>query len=359
MDMKCNILVVNPKDKVTQIAVYQNYKLLYVNNRYHSTDELLAFETIYDQLEFRKQIVLKELQNNEFNLSEVKIVISRGGLVKPVDSGVFGVNEALKHDLRNSPVGVDIINLGGLLADAVAAAIPGSVAMIADPTVVDEMEDVARITGAPGIERKSIFHALNQKAIAKLFAESQNMKYNDLNLIVAHMGNGTTIGAHRKGKVIDVNQGFEGDGPFSMIRSGSLPLGDVVNMCLVEKRSSEEIFCLLTHCGGIRAHLGTTDLTAIEFRIKNGDEKAKKIIEAMAYQVSKCIGEMFVVLKGDVDAILLTGEIAHSDRVINFIIDHVKKLAKVVVYPGDNEIQAMASNALRVLQGEMSVNEYK
>ncbi|MCX6280454.1 MAG: butyrate kinase [Bacteroidetes bacterium] len=357
--MKFNILVVNPRDKVTQIAVYNNYKLLYINNRYHTTDELAGFETIYEQLELRKQIVLKELQNNEFDLSEVKIVISRGGLVKPVKSGVYAVNESLKHDLRNSPVGVDIINLGGLLADAVSAEIPGSMAMIADPTVVDEMEDVARVTGSPGIERKSIFHALNQKAIAKLFAESQNMKYEDLNLIVAHMGNGTTIGAHRKGRVIDVNQGFEGDGPFSMIRSGSLPLGDIVKMCLVDKKPSEEVYCLLTHCGGIRAHLGTTDLSAIEFRIKSGDEKAKKIMDAMAYQVSKCIGEMYVVLKGEVDAILLTGEIAHSERVIDFIIEHVKKLAKVVVYPGDNEIQAMAANALRVVQGEMVVNEYK
>ena len=356
--MKFNILVLNPKDKVTQIAVYQNYKLLYINNRYHTTDELAGFETIYDQLELRKQLVLKELQNNEFDLSEVKIVISRGGLVKPVSSGVYAVNEALKHDLRNSPVGIDVINLGGLLADAVSSEMPGSKAMIADPAVVDEMEDVARITGAPGLEWKSVFHALNQKAVAKLFAESQNMKYEDLNLIVAHMGNGTTIGAHRKGRVIDVNQGFEGDGPFSMIRSGSLPLGDIVRMCLVEKRPSEEIYCLLTHCGGIRAHLGTTDLSAIEFRIKNGDEKAKNIMDAMAYQVSKCIGEMYVALKGEVDAILLTGEIAHSERVIDFIIEHVKKLAKVVVYPGDNEIQAMAANALRVVQGEMSVNEY-
>lgn len=357
--MKFNILVVNPKDKVTQIAVYNNYKLLYINNRYHTTDELAGFETIYDQLELRKQLVLKELQNNEFDLSEVKIVISRGGLVKPVSSGVYTVNEALKNDLRNSPVGIDIINLGGLLAEAVSDEIPGSMAMIADPAVVDEMEDVARITGAPGLERKSVFHALNQKAIAKLFAESQNMKYDDLNLIVAHMGNGTTIGAHRKGRVIDVNQGFEGDGPFSMIRSGSLPLGDIVKMCLVDKKSSDEVFCLLTHCGGIRAHLGTTDLSAIEFRIKSGEEKAKNIMDAMAYQVAKVIGEMYVVLKGEVDAILLTGEIAHSERVIDFIIDHVKKLGKVVVYPGDNEIQAMASNALRVLQGEMSVNEYK
>lgn len=357
--MKFNILVVNPKDKVTQIAVYHNYKLLYINNRYHSSDELSGFDSFYDQLEFRKQVVLKELHNNEFDLSEVRIVISRGGLVKPVSSGVYRVNDALMRDLRNSPIGEDIINLGGLLADAVAAELPGSIPMVADPTVVDEMHEVARITGAPGIERKSIFHALNQKAIAKLYAESNNHKYEDLNLIVAHMGNGTTIGAHKKGRVIDVNQGFEGDGPFSMIRSGSLPLGDIVKMCLVEKRNPDEIFCLLTHCGGIRAYLGTTDLSAIEFKIKSGDQKAAMIMDAMAYQVSKCIGEMFVVLKGHVDAILLTGEIAHSERVVDYIIEHVKKLGKIVVYPGDNEIQAMASNALRVIQGEMSVKEYE
>jgi butyrate kinase len=353
-----NILVVNPKDHLTQVAVYQNYKLLYMINRRHSGEELAAFHTIYDQVTYRKDVVVRELKNNDFNLGELKIVISRGGLIKPVQSGVYEVNALLKQDLVHSPVGEDIINIAGLLADAIASEVPGARAMIADPTVVDELQDVARITGSPEITRKSIFHALNQKAVAKMHAETHKKKYEELNLIIAHMGNGTTVGAHRKGRVVDVNQGFEGDGPFSMVRSGTLPLGDVVKMCYSGKKSLEEMLCLLTHCAGVNAHLGTMDINEIEYRIHEGDAHAKLVMEAMAYQVAKSIGEMFAVLKGEVDAILITGDLAHSQFVVRNIIDHVEKFAPVFLYAGDNEIQAMATNALRVLKGEMEVQEY-
>ena len=353
-----NILVVNPKDYLTQIAVYQNHKLLYMISRRHSAEELSPFKTIYDQVQYRRDSVLREIKNNEFNVDELKIVISRGGLIKPVRSGVFEVNGLLKNDLLHSPVGEDIINIAGLLADAIAAVVPGSKAMIADPTVVDEFHDLARITGAPDITRKSIFHALNQKAVAKMHAETHKQKYEELNLIVAHIGNGTTVGAHRQGRVIDVNQGFGGDGPFSMVRSGSLPTGDVVKMCFSGTKTLDEMLCLLTHCGGVNAHLGTRDILEIENRINNGDAHAKLIMEAMAYQVSKCIGEMFAVLKGSADAILITGDIAHSQFVVRNIIEHVEKFAPIFLYAGDNELQAMAGNALRVLKGEMSVQEY-
>jgi len=354
-----NILVVNPKDNLTQIAVYQNYKLLYMINRRHSDEELSAFNTIYDQVSFRKNIIFKELASNQFDLTELKIVISRGGLIKPVQSGVFAVNEQLKHDLVHSPVGEDIINIGGLLADAIVKDTPSAKAMIADPTVVDELQDVARITGSPELQRKSIFHALNQKAVGKMHAETHKRKYEEMNLIIVHMGNGTTVGAHRKGRVIDVNQGFEGDGPFSLVRSGTLPLGDIVKMCYGGLKTRDQMLCLLTHCAGINSHLGTTDINEIEYRIHDGDAHAKLIMEAMAYQVSKCIGEMFAVLKGDVDAILITGDLAHSQFVVRYIIDHVEKFAPIFIYAGDNEIHAMATNALRVLKGEMVVQEYK
>ncbi|MEI7664039.1 MAG: butyrate kinase [Bacteroidota bacterium] len=354
-----NILVVNPKDFLTQVAVYQNHKLLYMISRKHSAADLGPFKTIYDQVQFRKESVLRELKNNEFPLDELKIVISRGGLLKPVQSGVFAVNPLLKKDLAHSPVGEDIINIGGLLADAIATEVPGAVAMIADPTVVDEFHDLARITGSPEIRRKSIFHALNQKAVAKMHAETHKRKYDEMNLIVAHMGNGTTVGAHRKGRVIDVNQGFEGDGPFSMVRSGSLPMGDVVKMCYSGQKTLDEMLCLLTHCAGVFAYLGTRDISEIESRINNGDAHAKLIMEAMAYQVSKCIGEMFAVLKGEADAILITGDLAHSQFVVHNIIEHVEKFAPIFLYPGDNELQSMAANALRVLKGEMTVQEYK
>ncbi len=354
-----NILVVNPKDYLTQIAVYNNYKLHYMIARKHTAEELSRFETIYDQVQFRKEVVLKELRNNDFSLDELKVVISRGGLIKPVKSGVYEVNEQLKHDLFNSPVGNDIINIAGLLADAIASEVPGARAMIADPTVVDELQDVARITGAPNLNRKSIFHALNQKAVAKMHAETHKKRYEEMNLIIAHMGNGTTVGAHCKGRVIDVNQGFEGDGPFSLIRSGTLPLGDIVKMCFSGEHTLDEMLCLLTHCGGVNAHLGTRDINEIEYRINDGDAHARLVMEAMAYQVSKSIGEMFAVLKGEVDAILITGDLAHSQFVVRNIIDHVEKFAPVFIYAGDNELQAMASNALRVVKGEMEVGEYK
>jgi butyrate kinase len=353
-----NILVVNPKDQETQIAVYDNYKLRYMIGRKHTKEEMAGFDSIYDQVTFRKDIVLKELTKNQFSLEDVRVVISRGGLVHPVQSGVYEVNEQLKHDLIYSTVGEDIINIGGLLAAAVAAEIPGAQAMIVDPTVVDELEEIARITGAPGILRKSIFHALNQKAVGNLHAETHKLKYEDLNLIIVHMGNGTTVGAHRKGKVIDVNQGFAGDGPFSLVRVGTLPLGDVVELCFSGTKTKEQIESLITHCGGLNGLLGTTSMNEIETRIKNGDEHAKLVLEAMAYQVAKCIGEMYAVLKGEVDAILITGELAHSDFIVRFILDHVEKFAPTYIYAGDNEIKAMAANAVRVIKGEMTVKSY-
>jgi butyrate kinase len=357
--MTFNILVVNPRDRETQVAVYDNYKLLYMISRRHSSEELSGFKSIYDQVEFRKDVVMNELKTNHFDCKETKIVISRGGLIHPVQSGVFEVNDALKKDLVHSPVGEDIINIAGLLADAIAAGIPGARAMIADPTVVDELQDVARITGSPDIERKSIFHALNQKAVAKLHAETHKAKYDEMNLIVAHLGNGTTVGAHRKGRVVDVNQGFEGDGPFSLVRSGTLPLGDVVKMCYSGEKTMDQMLCLLTHCGGVNAHLGTTRINEIEDKIRSGDEHAQLIMEAMAYQVVKCIGEMYFVLKGEVDAILITGEVAYSTFVVKYILEHIEKIAPTYVYPGDNELKAMAANALRVLKGEMEIQEYK
>jgi butyrate kinase len=353
-----NILVVNPRDHETQIAVYESHKLCYMIGKKHTGEELSKFATIYDQVGFRKDVVIGDLMKNDFNLGGVKVVISRGGLIQPVESGVYEVSDHLKADLRNSPVGDDIINIGGLLADAIAADIPGAKALIADPSVVDELEEVARITGSPEIRRKSIFHALNQKAVAKLYAETHKKKYEDINVIVAHMGNGTTVGAHMKGRVIDVNQGFSGDGPFSMIRSGSLPLGDIVELCFGGTKTKEDMYCLITHCGGLSAHLGTTRMNEIEDRIQNGDAHARLIMEAMAYQVAKAIGEMFAVLKGDCDAILITGELAHSDFLVQNIISHIDKLAPTFNYPGDNEIKAMATNALRVLKGEMEVKEY-
>ncbi|HRY33017.1 MAG TPA: butyrate kinase [Bacteroidales bacterium] len=354
-----NILVVNPKDRLTQIAVYDNHKLLYLINRKHSGDDLAEFRKITDQLEYRKKIIMNELQNNEFHFDKLRIVISRGGLIRPVQSGVFAVNEAMKKDLMDSPVGEDVINLGGLLADAIAADFPGVLALVADPTVVDEMQDVARVTGYPDVKRKSIFHALSQKAVAKQHAEMNTKKYEDLNLIVAHLGNGTTVGAHRKGRVVDVNQGFDGDGPFSNVRSGSLPMGEIIKLCFDRNMTREQVTCLVTHCGGLNAHLGTSNINEIDKKIEEGDHHFIMIIRAMAYQIAKSIGEMYAVLKTDVDAILITGDQAYSRHLTHFILEHVEKMAPVFIYPGDNDVQAMAANANRILKGEMKILDYE
>jgi butyrate kinase len=311
-----------------------------------------------DQVDFRKNIVINEVKNNDFDFSDLKIVISRGGLIQPVKSGVYAMNDALRKDLANSPVGEDIINIGGLLAEAIASEFSGVTALIAEPTVVDELEPIARITGYPELSRKSIFHALSQKGVAKKHAESQSKKYEDLNLIVVHMGNGTTVGAHQKGRVIDVNQGFDGDGPFSAVRSGTLPMGEVVRLCYSGKKTKEEMLCLLTQCGGLNAHLGTTNISEIEKRIEQNDTHARIVMEAMAYQVAKAIGEMYAVLKAEVDAILITGELAHSEFVIHKILEHVEKFGPVFVYPGDNDVHALAANANRVLKGEMPILNY-
>jgi butyrate kinase len=353
-----NILVVNPKDRLTQIALYDDFKLLFLINRKHSGEELSYFKTMTDQVDFRKNIVINEVKNNDFDFSDLKIVISRGGLIQPVKSGVYAMNDALRKDLANSPVGEDIINIGGLLAEAIASEFSGVTALIAEPTVVDELEPIARITGYPELSRKSIFHALSQKGVAKKHAESQSKKYEDLNLIVVHMGNGTTVGAHQKGRVIDVNQGFDGDGPFSAVRSGTLPMGEVVRLCYSGKKTKEEMLCLLTQCGGLNAHLGTTNISEIEKRIEQNDTHARIVMEAMAYQVAKAIGEMYAVLKAEVDAILITGELAHSEFVIHKILEHVEKFGPVFVYPGDNDVHALAANANRVLKGEMPILNY-
>lgn len=353
-----NILVVNPKDRLTQIALYDDFKLLFLINRKHSGEELSYFKTMTDQVDFRKNIVINEVKNNDFDFSDLKIVISRGGLIHPVKSGIYEMNDTLRNDLIHSPVGEDIINIGGLLAEAIASEFKDVKALIAEPTVVDELEPIARITGYPELSRKSIFHALSQKGVAKKHAESQSKKYENLNLIVVHMGNGTTVGAHQKGRVIDVNQGFDGDGPFSAVRSGTLPMGEVVRLCFSGKKTQEEMLCLLTQCGGLNAHLGTTNISEIEKRIEQNDSHARLVMEAMAYQVAKAIGEMYAVLCAEVDAIIITGELAHSEFVIHKILEHVDKFGPVFVYPGDNDVHALAANANRVLKGEMPVLTY-
>jgi len=346
------ILAINPGSTSTKIAVFENAKQLFVKNIKHSSEDIAQFKKITDQYEYRKSIIMQELKDANIDISKITIVVGRGGAVKPIKSGIYIVNEALKKDLRKGVMGQHASNLGGLIADDIAKSLKDAKAYIADPIVVDELEPIARISGHPAFERISIFHALNQKAIARSHAKSISKKYEDLNLIIAHLGGGISVGAHKKGNVIDVNQALDGEGPFSPERSGTLPVGALVRLCFSGKYTLDEIKKMITGNGGYVAYLGTNDAYEVEKRADEGDGKAILIQNAMAYQVAKEIGAMSTVLKGEVDAIILTGGIAYGKPFINAVKERVSHLGEVFVYPGEDEMRALAMNGLMVLDGE-------
>ena len=353
------ILAINPGSTSTKIAVFENSKQIFVKNIKHSSEELAGFKIITDQYDYRKKIIMQELKDASIDLSRIKVIVGRGGTVKPIKSGIYSVNKALRDDLKVGILGQHASNLGGLIADDIAKSLIDAKAYIADPVVVDELEPLARISGHPNFERISIFHALNQKAIARSHAKSISMRYEDMNLIVVHLGGGISVGAHKKGKVIDVNQALDGEGPFSPERSGSLPVGALAKLCFSGEYTLDDVKKMITGKGGYVAYLGTNDAYEVEKRAEAGDEKAALIQDAMAYQVAKEIGAMSTVLKGEVDAILLTGGIAYGKPFIEAVKERISHLAEVFVYPGEDEMRALAMNGLMVLEGEAEVLEYK
>ncbi|MCB5295865.1 MAG: butyrate kinase [Candidatus Cloacimonetes bacterium] len=352
------ILAINPGSTSTKIAVFQGNNPVFVRTITHSAEELSRFEKVTDQYAFRKEIIYKQLEEAGVEMENIRAVVGRGGLTKPIPSGVYEVNEAMKHDMANSPMGEHASNLGGFIADDIAKSLPNARAFIADPVVVDELSELARVSGHPEFSRKSIFHALNQKAIARQHARSIMRKYEDLSLIVVHLGGGISVGAHQKGLVVDVNQALDGEGPFSPERSGTLPAADLVRSCFSGKYTQTELLQMIKGKGGMTGFLGTNNAYEVEKRAQAGDEHAKFILEAMAYQVAKAIGSMSTVLKGEVDGILITGGIAHSKWFVNQVIERVYKIAPVHVYPGEDEMRALAMNGLMVLKGEVEVKEY-
>ena len=352
------ILAINPGSTSTKIAVFEDNDAIYAKTIRHSREELALFSKISDQYQYRMKIILVQLNEADISLLSVEVVIGRGGLLKPISSGVYEVNEAMRYDLMNSPVGEHASNLGGLIAYDLAKSLPNAKAYIANPVVVDELDDIARFAGHPFFERKSVFHALNQKAVAQNHARSVMKKYEEMNLIVVHLGGGITIGVHKNGRVIDVNQGLDGEGPFSPERSGTLPCGDLVNLSLSGKYLKKDIKKMLAGEGGLVAYLGTNNAYEVEQKADEGDDYAKQVMEAMAYQVAKMIGAMSTVLKGEVDGILITGGIAHSTWFVNCIIERVYKIGPVHVYPGEDEMRALAENGLRIIKGEQIVKTY-
>ncbi len=353
------ILVLNPGSTSTKIAVYDNEKSVFLKNIKHSNEDLAPFKTIADQYQFRKDVILKELVNAEIDIERIDAVVGRGGLVKPISSGVYEVNEALKRDLKIGVLGEHASNLGGLIADDIAKSLPSARAFIADPVVVDELDDVARITGCPSMPRRSIFHALNQKAVARLFAHTRGFVYEELNLIVAHMGGGISIGAHRKGKVVDVNNAIDGYGPFSPERAGTLPAGALIKACFSGKYTYPEMMKIVNGKGGLVAHLGTNQAYEVEKRVQAGDKHAELILNAMCYQIGKAIGACAAVLKGKVNGIILTGGIAHDTHVVNYIKEMVDFISPVAVYPGEDEMTALMQNGLMALRGLVECKVYE
>jgi butyrate kinase len=302
---------------------------------------------------------MKELSDRKIDLARIAAVVGRGGLVRPIESGIYRVNQKMKDDLAAGYSGQHASNLGGLIADDIAVSLCCATAFIVDPVVVDELQSIARISGHPEIERKSIFHALNQKATARIYAASINKRYEDLNLVIAHMGGGISVGAHKNGRVIDVNNALNGDGPFSPERSGGLPSGQLVDLCFSERYSHDELMAMLTGKGGMMAYLGTNNFMEVCKMAENGDPKAMLISKAASYQIGKEIGAMAAVLDGNVDAIILTGGMAHQESNINNIRTMVGFIAEVVVYPGEDELKSLAFNGLLALDGKIEIKTYE
>ncbi len=350
------IFVINPGSTSTKIAVYEDDKLVWMTGAHHPLGELAVFGNVYEQYEYRKEFILKRLEDAGISL-DFDIVMARGGLLKPLNGGVYIVNEKMKHDLIHAEM-EHACNLGALIASDIAK-ICGCEAYIADPVVVDEFQPESRFTGIPGMQRKSIFHALNSKAVSRLYADSIGKKYEDLNLVVAHLGGGISIGAHRKGKVIDVNNALDGEGPFSTERAGTLPAGQLVELCFSGKYTIKQIKQMLSGKGGLTAYLGTNDMITIASMAQEGDKEYQTVLDAMIYAVAKHIGAMYVALNGQVDAIILTGGIAYSDYCINLLRKRIEYLAPIVVKPGENEMESLAYNALGLMKGKLPVQKYE
>ena len=356
--MAYKLLIINPGSTSTKIGVYEGEKEILEETLRHSAEEILKYDTIFDQLDFRKEVILKVLKEKGIDINELDAVVGRGGMLKPIEGGTYEVNEAMVEDLKIGVQGPHASNLGGILSNEIAKEI-GKRAFIVDPVVVDEMEDVARLSGVPELPRKSKFHALNQKAVAKRYAKEHNTSYEDVNLIVVHMGGGVSVGAHRKGRVIDVNNALDGDGPFSPERAGGVPSGELLEMCFSGKYSKEEVYKKLVGKGGFVAYANTNDARDLIKLSQEGDEKGSLIFNAFIYQIAKEIGSMAVVLDGEVDAIVLTGGSAYSDYVTNAINKKVKWIAPMVVYGGEDELLALAQGAIRVLDGVEEAKIYK
>ena len=358
MELIFRLLVINPGSTSTKIALFDNEKPIFEETLRHDTLELYQFDTVIDQYQFRKNIILETLNKHGINITKLNTAVGRGGPLKPIPGGTYPVDENMLLDLKTAKYGEHASNLGAMMAYEIAEQL-NIPAYIVDPVVIDEFEPLSRVTGIPEIKRKSIFHALNQKAVARRIAREMNIKYEKANFVVCHLGGGITIGAHRQGRVIDVNNGLDGDGPFSPERAGTIPVGDLVSLCFSGQHNENDIRRKIVGKGGLIAHLGTNNAVEVEKMIENGDKKAAYIYDAMAYEIAKGIGAYSTVLKGKIDAIILTGGLAYGKKFIQKIVDYIDWIAPIKIHPGENELQALAEGGLRVLRGEEAEKIYR
>ena len=352
-----HILVINPGSTSTKVAFFSNDMLVMEQNLSHSIEDLAPYKTIIEQMEFRKKVVIEALKDNGIDSNVISAIVGRGGLLRPMEGGTYAVNSTMLEDLITAIRGEHASNLGAIIAHEIAIQLHVP-AFIVDPVVVDEMEEVARISGLSEIKRISVFHALNQKAIARKAALDLGRCYNELNMIIAHLGGGISIGAHRKGRVVDVNNALDGDGPFSPERAGSLPAGALVKMCFSGLYTIDEIKSKLTGKGGLVEYLNTNDGRKVTRMIEDGDKEAELVYRAMAYQIAKEIGACAVVLDGKIDVICITGGLAYDKQLISWIKEKIDFLGPLKIYPGEDEMSALAEGALRVLRGEEPAKEY-
>ena len=354
--MAYKILAINPGSTSTKISLANDDQPVFVADIAHSQEELRIFKRISDQFHFRKQVVIEELKKRNVPL-DFDAVIGRGGLAKPVPSGVFAITEKMIIDQKQA-IHQHVCDLGCMIADEIARDIPGCRSFIADPGVVDEMEPEARVSGSPLMPRMCIWHALNQKAIGRRFAKDMGTTYEKLNLIICHLGGGISIAAHDHGRAIDANNALDGEGPFSPERAGTLPAADLIHLCFSGKYTEDQLLKKVSGQAGLIAHLGTNDLKEIMNWIKAGDKHAEVVVSAMIWHIAKNIAAEGAVLYGKVDAILLTGGMAKCDYIIERLKRRLNYLAPIHVYPGQDEMKALTENALAVLRGERAARDY-
>ncbi|MDX6019051.1 butyrate kinase [Scandinavium sp. V105_16] len=355
-----NILAINPGGMSTKVAVFHNDKAIFSQTINHPTQELAAYSCIAEQKEYRKKAIMNALKAQGLQLSNIDEFVGRGGMVRNLEGGIYRINEAYLHDAAIGLNGQHASNLGGILAHELAQeSQAGKIAYTVDPVMVDEYEDIARLSGMADISRVRSFHALNHKAVAGRYAREKGKPLSELNLIVAHLGSGISVGAHKMGRIVDVNSALGGDGPMSPERAGGVPPLALIDMCFSGQYSRQEVYTKLIGEGGVYSYLGTKDMLEVEHRVEGGDTKATLVMESMAYQVAKEIGACAVVLNGDVDAVILTGSIARSHLLTGWISQRIRFISsEIVLYPGEEEMDALVVGVLDGLSGRRPILNY-